>query len=98
MGQTRRPIYLSSGTVECRKCGAILGEMESGVFVAGGAVTVWGECRYSCYLCGRSYMYTEKLIGEAGESKHSATQGVPSDRKKSVLEVVNSLGKDHSAD
>lgn len=84
---------LSSGAVECRKCGAILGRMEAGVFVAG-AVRLWGSVRYSC-LCGRSYFYSEKLIDiDDNESPKSTTIGVAPDRKISVMQIVNELGKD----
>lgn len=96
MRNIQKPILTDSGKVECRRCGWVLGEMDAGVFVAGGAVRIWNDVRYSCVGCNRTYYYAEQLITEDGESEHSATQGVSAELKESVLEVVNSLGKDYT--
>ncbi len=96
---TRKPIISDNGKqVFCRKCGRNLGLLdEDGILIAGGTVRLWNDTRYSC-LCGRTYFYHETLIDEDGESPVSATIGVEADRKKSVIEIVNSLGKNYTAE
>jgi hypothetical protein len=95
----RKPILGADGReLLCRKCGRSLGVLdEDGIFIVGGAIRIWNETRYSCVSCGRTYFYTEKLIDEDGESRQSSTIGVPPDRKQSVLEMLNELGKDYSS-
>ncbi len=95
MATRRKPIITESDAVLCSKCARVLGTMESGVLVAGGAIRLWGQARYSC-LCGQTYFYAEKLIDEDGESEQSSTVGVPVDCKESVLEILNELGKDYT--
>jgi 4-alpha-glucanotransferase len=97
MAAIRKPILADDGKqILCRKCGRSLGLMDDdGVFVAGGTVKLWNDTRYSC-LCGRTYVYHEILIDQDGESSQSSTIGVPPDRKESVLEMLNELGKNYS--
>jgi hypothetical protein len=97
MAAIRKPILADDGKqILCRKCGRNLGFLDDdGIYIAGGAVRLWNETRYSC-LCGRAYVYHEILIDQDGESSQSSTIGVEPDRKESVLEMLNELGKNYS--
>lgn len=54
-------IQLDDGTLQCRKCGRLLGaHLDDGVLIAGG-IHIWNEARFSCVACGRVYQYAEDV-------------------------------------
>jgi uncharacterized protein with PIN domain len=54
-------IQLDDGTLQCKKCGRILGRLEDGVLMVGN-IQIWNEARFSCVACGKVYLYSEDVV------------------------------------